>query len=694
MNLTAFQHSAFLQALGWAIANSVWQAGIFWGLYHILVSSYSNASSRLKNNLSTIFLFSTFLWFVITFVNKFIYLQNKLPVTIAKQPGFSTDFYPRSGGPSLQNLILSAGIVLPYLSIAYLLLLLFFMVKLINSYRNTIFIRHHGLQKPGVDWRLFVEKVSGYMNITRKIKLWFSQHVDVPATIGFLKPVILIPVASLNRLTADQLEAIILHELSHIKRNDYLINLLVSLIDTVLFFNPFIVLLSNIVKKERENCCDDFVLQYQYDRHSYASALLSLEKCRIQIQNFPLALAATSGKKQLLLRVKRIMEVKNRTNSLNYGQKLFALLLITGIICSIAWLSPVRRSSQSYTSKRLKKESIAVRRKMNQKKNIFLRSKNETTANPFLSSKTIKGKRITLINTYKKNNSSEKKDEALFTWSPQENEIENNRQLTEASDNSVAIVPNTHWNPGTFKEGKNLFFLPKFPVPDFKFLQDLNFFIDINKLEAEVEKNSHLFASVEWDKVQQEIVENLAKIKVANSKINTEKNKIASTIINNRLKEKREKNSQNKFRFNFISDRTDNTSTRSIETELNDSLFINSSSNDNDGIFYTRSDKNNFPTPLPPSEKGHKTTTASLQFYNHLRINSDAPERPAASVYSANREKLPSKQLMQICYKDGSITINGKRISSFQLKKYQTQEIIKKLLLDCNNHIVGMQTED
>src|SRR5258705_10071416 len=128
MNLTAFQQSAFLQALGWAITNSVWQVGIFWGLYHILVLSYSNASSKFKNNVSTVFLFSAFLWFIITFFNKFIYLQNRVPGTIIKQPAFSPHFYSISGGLSFQNLIYSFGIILPYLSVAYLLLLLFFTV--------------------------------------------------------------------------------------------------------------------------------------------------------------------------------------------------------------------------------------------------------------------------------------------------------------------------------------------------------------------------------------------------------------------------------------------------------------------------------------------------------------------------------------------------------------------------------------
>src|SRR5689334_22037555 len=121
MNFNAFQHSPFLQSLGWAIANSIWQAGLCWLLYNIIISSYANASAKLKNNVSTFFLFASFLWFVTTFFNKLIDLQSRnLDV-------FSTHIisYPRSyltsKGNGLQNLMPVIGVTLPYLSVAYLL---------------------------------------------------------------------------------------------------------------------------------------------------------------------------------------------------------------------------------------------------------------------------------------------------------------------------------------------------------------------------------------------------------------------------------------------------------------------------------------------------------------------------------------------------------------------------------------------
>ncbi|MEP7252554.1 MAG: M56 family metallopeptidase, partial [Ginsengibacter sp.] len=127
-------------------------------------------------------------------------------------------------------------------------------------------------------------------------------------------------------------------------RNDYLVNLFMSVIETILFFNPFMLLLAKAIKRERENCCDDFVIQYRYDPQSYASALLRLEQLRRG--NLKLAMGAVSGKKQLLNRIKRITNDHRTVKQFNYGQKLFALLIVTFIICSIAWLSPGEKKKE------------------------------------------------------------------------------------------------------------------------------------------------------------------------------------------------------------------------------------------------------------------------------------------------------------------------------------------------------------
>lgn len=336
MDLTSLQHSFFLSALGNAILHSLWQGFLLWVIYETIIISYKSVHAKMKHNLSALMVFASFGWFMITLIQNFL-VGEALPALFSDTSVSLNPGNPKSSFFDFFNSI--TGAILPYLSVAYILLLVFLMAKLFASYRRVHFISTKNLISPEDYLESFSSKAAWQLGISTKIKIWISHHIDVPATIGFIKPVILIPFASVNQLTTHQLEAIILHELGHIKRNDYLVNLLVSVIETLLFFNPFVATFIKTIKRERENCCDDLVLEYRYDPHAYASALLRLEQSRKE--NVQLALSAVSGKKQLLSRIKRITG-NGTTVQFNYGQKLLALLITTGIFCSLAWMSPTK----------------------------------------------------------------------------------------------------------------------------------------------------------------------------------------------------------------------------------------------------------------------------------------------------------------------------------------------------------------
>ncbi len=502
MNLSALQHSIFLQSLGWAIANSLWQAAALWILYQLIQFSHKNATSRFRNNLSTGLLFSIFAWFLLTFVNKYLYLQSTAEVITI--PHANNEYLSYATSFDWSTAIKKAVSTLPYLSIAYLLLLAMLSIRLIKSYLHIYFIKNHGLKKPPVEWRLFTEKVSLQMGITKKIRLWFSEHVDVPATIGFIKPFILIPIASINQLSPDQLEAIILHELSHIRRNDYLINLFISIVETVLFFNPFIVLLAKIIKRERENCCDDFVIQYQYDRHSYASALLALEQTRNK--NIRLSLAATSGKKQLLSRIQRIMEVSN-SNNINYGQKLLALLIITGIICSIAWFSPEKKEQGLKTNpieQTLKKTELQFAKK-EKKKNILL----TPPAPKLLAIKNITNKIVNALNEGVGRSMEKQLENASVPNVWESNDQDNtsfNNSLNDRLKKELEPPKEQYFFNNKETKSKNGFFLtPKININQPRLLKQFERY-DFKTLNEYLDKISSQFSVEHLGKMQAEIL--------------------------------------------------------------------------------------------------------------------------------------------------------------------------------------------
>src|SRR6185503_12797282 len=137
-------------------------------------------------------------------------------------------------------------------------------------------------------------------------------------------------------LSQEEIEAILLHELAHIKRNDYLVNMMQQVIAIILFFNPCAQLINKIINEERENCCDDLVVKATAEPIIYAKALFKLEQTR---QNdWKLALAATGKKYQLLNRIERIMKTKKQMPSLR--PTLLATLILTMAVGAMTLLKP------------------------------------------------------------------------------------------------------------------------------------------------------------------------------------------------------------------------------------------------------------------------------------------------------------------------------------------------------------------
>ncbi|HSC28442.1 MAG TPA: M56 family metallopeptidase [Vicinamibacterales bacterium] len=141
------------------------------------------------------------------------------------------------------------------------------------------------------------------LHIRRRVSFLQSTVVDVPTVIGWLRPVVLVPAGALAGLSPRQLEVILAHELAHIRRHDYLVNLLQTLVETLLFYHPAVWWLSRRIRAERENCCDDLAVSLCGDPVAYACALADLEQLRGSPDRF--AIAATDG--SLLLRVRRLL---------------------------------------------------------------------------------------------------------------------------------------------------------------------------------------------------------------------------------------------------------------------------------------------------------------------------------------------------------------------------------------------------
>lgn len=327
--MTAISQSEFMQALGWAILNSLWQMALLWILFQGITALFKIEKPSHKTALATTLLLTGFAWFIFTFVSIWTKTyEGTITATVI------------SGIASDERLYNWLHTTLPIASVVYLVLLILPTLQFIRNYRFVQVIRTQGLKKIEVDWRIFVKKVAARMGIKKPVHIWISDMISSPVTVGYLKPVILVPIAAINHLTPQQLEAVLLHELSHIRRYDYLINLLINFIQTILYFNPFVKSFVKIIEREREKSCDEMVVQFQYDPHGYASALLILEKENHSSR--PLAVAASGKKNDLVQRIELILGIhKKSVLSFNRLAGLMAgLLCIIGLNAVLIFAKP------------------------------------------------------------------------------------------------------------------------------------------------------------------------------------------------------------------------------------------------------------------------------------------------------------------------------------------------------------------
>lgn len=333
----------FVRALGWAILHSMWQSFFIYTCLRIVLKLWPMAGARIRYNLSMLSLTGIFTWFLAT-----LYIQiDRYQDVRATSESFSgqimwqppvqeTAVYPSQ--ESLVWLVPDLERCFPYLVSLYILGMVVMTAKLLTDFMQLRKIRTTRIEPMGPEWDKHLQKLAARLQIPRKVKLLVSKHIQVPVMLGFLKPLILLPVAMVNNLSEAQLEAVLLHELAHVKRNDYLLNIFQSIVETILFFNPFVWLISRTIRIEREHCCDDLVIASTVQPLQYAHALVALEEYRLTANR--LTMAAADNKQHLFYRIKRIMEMK--TKHLNYSQKFLAVLIIATGLVSIAWLNPAK----------------------------------------------------------------------------------------------------------------------------------------------------------------------------------------------------------------------------------------------------------------------------------------------------------------------------------------------------------------
>ncbi|MBS1512260.1 MAG: M56 family metallopeptidase [Bacteroidetes bacterium] len=273
-----------------SMLHSLWQAGILYLAYLVPAVLFQHRLSPLqKRNWLYILVLSQLLLFTVTF---FIYYSG-----IDTGADSSILLHRITEAVPADTLATFA----PWIFGAYIVIIVYRFTRAWYQWKVFKTSFYTGLEKPVIDLKLFTMLKAEQFGIKRKIQLWFSTTIDVPLTFGFLKPVIVLPVALVNQISLQQAETLILHELSHIKANDYLLNRALLAAEHIFFFNPFVMGLCKKIRLEREKYCDSTVIAFNYTPLLYAEALLKTQQVQKHISLRQLA--AVTGKKQLLQRI-------------------------------------------------------------------------------------------------------------------------------------------------------------------------------------------------------------------------------------------------------------------------------------------------------------------------------------------------------------------------------------------------------
>jgi beta-lactamase regulating signal transducer with metallopeptidase domain len=311
-----------LESLGWTLLHFCWQAAAIVLVYWLADAVLSKARSQTRYVLAL----GTMLLMFVSALLTLAYEETQAGLSASPSAfssptwrtigsSVSSDLAPLAGlktaGATTQPAKLHISRFLPWLDVAWLLGVACLSMRTIGGWRLIQRLRRSALvQAPEAVYANFL-RLRERLGITRQVSLRIAEHIQGPLAIGIVRSLIILPAAALMALSPEQLEAVLAHELAHVRRADYLWNLIQTMVETLFFFHPAVWWLGRRLRQQRELCCDDVAVQSCADPLVYATALLRLEERRSQQLSLAMALDGHRGWSGLRARIARILGETN-----------------------------------------------------------------------------------------------------------------------------------------------------------------------------------------------------------------------------------------------------------------------------------------------------------------------------------------------------------------------------------------------
>jgi len=312
----------WIVALGKTLIHSIWIALLILSLLRLILNSMADRNSELRYRVAVL----SMLLFIGSVTASFllIFSPEHLVQAVSETGGNSFLFSLVMKDNSPVQLAKNPYLVFIFCSYLYFAAIPVLLIRSAASLRYLRKMKESGTPVQDVWYRRF-ELLKRSLGIHRRVTLMETESLKVPALIGFLKPVILVPAGMFSNLSLAQVETILMHELYHLRRFDSIANVIQLFFENLFFYNPALWGISRIIRNEREKCCDDRVLDSCADPLSYAKALYKLAGQKHQFTHLVTGAGGTD-QYQLFTRIKRILNQKTMKN--NIREKLFSLLIL------------------------------------------------------------------------------------------------------------------------------------------------------------------------------------------------------------------------------------------------------------------------------------------------------------------------------------------------------------------------------
>ncbi len=319
MNSISWLSRGEIVALGWTLLHFCWQGTAVAVAYSVVDRMTSRATSGVRYAVALIALALMPVVVVATFVEE---MRVAAPSHANERAAGAISPLPVDGrhGPVLQEIPLTLALaverpnswlvaraerVLPWVDCVWILGMLLLAVRAMGGWWQLEQVRRRARTLVPEELERSFKRICDQVQVGRRVVLRVSSEVISPLAMGVWRATVILPVSTVLGLPMDELEAVLAHELGHIRRWDYLWNLLQTAVESVLFFHPSVWSLSRTVRERREICCDEIAVQSCAGATVYARALLRLEEQRTIQLRLAVALDGCNG--SLLRRVKQVL---------------------------------------------------------------------------------------------------------------------------------------------------------------------------------------------------------------------------------------------------------------------------------------------------------------------------------------------------------------------------------------------------